>query len=82
MIEAGDHNQHPRLHCGFVDGPFHLLDAGDFSGATLAGRPRAEGREAPSVHFFTPETETTTHFEGLGTCNVDLSAAATRCSNA
>jgi phenylpropionate dioxygenase-like ring-hydroxylating dioxygenase large terminal subunit len=32
------------------------------SGATLAGRPREEGREAPSVHFFTPETETTTHY--------------------
>jgi vanillate O-demethylase monooxygenase subunit len=32
------------------------------SGATLAGRPREEGREAPSVHFFTPETESTTHY--------------------
>jgi vanillate O-demethylase monooxygenase subunit len=32
------------------------------SGATLAGRPREEGREAPSVHLFTPETESTTHY--------------------
>jgi vanillate O-demethylase monooxygenase subunit len=32
------------------------------SGATLAGRPRDEGREAPSVHFFTPETAITTHY--------------------
>lgn len=33
-----------------------------YSGATAAGRPREEGSEAPSVHFFTPETATTTHY--------------------
>jgi vanillate O-demethylase monooxygenase subunit len=33
-----------------------------YSGATPAGRPREEGREAPSVHFFTPESATTTHY--------------------
>jgi phenylpropionate dioxygenase-like ring-hydroxylating dioxygenase large terminal subunit len=33
-----------------------------YSGATLAGRPRSDGREAPGVHFFTPETEKTTHY--------------------
>lgn len=33
-----------------------------YSGATPAGRPREEGREAPSVHFFTPESSTTTHY--------------------
>lgn len=33
-----------------------------YSGATRAGRPREEGRNAPSIHFFTPETETTTHY--------------------
>ncbi|MCP3731372.1 aromatic ring-hydroxylating dioxygenase subunit alpha [Sphingomonas sp. MG17] len=33
-----------------------------YSGATPTGRPREEGREAPSVHFFTPETERTTHY--------------------
>jgi phenylpropionate dioxygenase-like ring-hydroxylating dioxygenase large terminal subunit len=33
-----------------------------YSGATPAGRPREEGRLAPSVHFFTPETATTTHY--------------------
>jgi phenylpropionate dioxygenase-like ring-hydroxylating dioxygenase large terminal subunit len=33
-----------------------------YSGATKAGRSREEGREAPGVHFFTPETESTTHY--------------------
>ena len=33
-----------------------------YSGATKAGRPRDEGRLAPGVHFFTPETESTTHY--------------------
>jgi|SRR5579862_8966307 len=33
-----------------------------YSGATPAGRPREEGHEAPSVHFFTPETAATTHY--------------------
>ena len=33
-----------------------------YSGATPTGRPRDEGHEAPSVHFFTPETERTTHY--------------------
>jgi phenylpropionate dioxygenase-like ring-hydroxylating dioxygenase large terminal subunit len=32
------------------------------SGATLSGRPREEGRDASSIHFFTPETESTTHY--------------------
>jgi phenylpropionate dioxygenase-like ring-hydroxylating dioxygenase large terminal subunit len=31
-------------------------------GATLTGRPRSEGRSAPSCHFFTPETELKTHY--------------------
>lgn len=31
-------------------------------GATLTGRPHSEGRSAPSCHFFTPETERTTHY--------------------
>lgn len=33
-----------------------------YSGATKAGRPREEGRLAPSAHFFTPETEKSTHY--------------------
>jgi phenylpropionate dioxygenase-like ring-hydroxylating dioxygenase large terminal subunit len=33
-----------------------------YSGATLAGRSRSEGTEASGIHFFTPETETTTHY--------------------
>jgi phenylpropionate dioxygenase-like ring-hydroxylating dioxygenase large terminal subunit len=33
-----------------------------YSGATIAGRSRTEGTEAPGTHFFTPETETTTHY--------------------
>jgi phenylpropionate dioxygenase-like ring-hydroxylating dioxygenase large terminal subunit len=33
-----------------------------YSGATKAGRPREEGRMAPGVHFFTPETASTTHY--------------------
>lgn len=31
-------------------------------GATLTGRPHAEGRSIPGCHFFTPETESTTHY--------------------
>ena len=31
-------------------------------GATLTGRPHAEGRTIPGCHFFTPETESTTHY--------------------
>ena len=33
-----------------------------FAGAVPAGRPHAEGRETPTTHCFTPETETTTHY--------------------
>lgn len=33
-----------------------------YSGATPAGQSREAGHEAPSVHFFTPETATTTHY--------------------
>lgn len=33
-----------------------------YSGATPSGRPREEGHEAPSIHFFTPETEGSTHY--------------------
>ncbi|WP_044558579.1 aromatic ring-hydroxylating dioxygenase subunit alpha [Azospirillum sp. B4] len=32
------------------------------AGATATGRPREEGRETPTIHLFTPETETTTHY--------------------
>lgn len=35
-----------------------VLDAG----ATPAGRPRSEGRGSPTVHCFTPETTSTTHY--------------------
>jgi phenylpropionate dioxygenase-like ring-hydroxylating dioxygenase large terminal subunit len=31
-------------------------------GATLTGRPHEEGREIPGCHFFTPETESKTHY--------------------
>jgi vanillate O-demethylase monooxygenase subunit len=31
-------------------------------GATLTGRPHEEGRSVPSCHFFTPETESKTHY--------------------
>lgn len=33
-----------------------------YSGAVATGRPREEGHEAPSIHFFTPETEKSTHY--------------------
>jgi phenylpropionate dioxygenase-like ring-hydroxylating dioxygenase large terminal subunit len=33
-----------------------------YSGVTPAGRPREDGRLAPGVHFFTPETDSTTHY--------------------
>ncbi|MEY4760774.1 MAG: vanillate monooxygenase [Pseudomonadota bacterium] len=33
-----------------------------FAGAVPSGRPHAEGRETPTIHCFTPETETTTHY--------------------
>jgi phenylpropionate dioxygenase-like ring-hydroxylating dioxygenase large terminal subunit len=33
-----------------------------YSGATLAGHSRSDGTEAPGVHFFTPETQSTTHY--------------------
>jgi len=33
-----------------------------YSGAVKTGLPREEGREAPSIHFFTPETNGTTHY--------------------
>lgn len=33
-----------------------------FAGAVPAGRPKDEGRETPTAHLFTPETETTTHY--------------------
>jgi len=32
------------------------------AGPVPTGRPQAEGREAPSVHLFTPETATTSHY--------------------
>jgi vanillate O-demethylase monooxygenase subunit len=32
------------------------------TGNTLAGRPREEGIDLKAVHFFTPETENTTHY--------------------
>ena len=31
-------------------------------GATLTGRPHGEGRSIPGCHFFTPETEASTHY--------------------
>ncbi|WP_292905394.1 aromatic ring-hydroxylating dioxygenase subunit alpha [Niveispirillum sp.] len=33
-----------------------------YSGATQTGRPREEGSDVPSIHFFTPETAKTTHY--------------------
>lgn len=33
-----------------------------YSGAVKSGRSREEGNEAPSIHFFTPETEKSTHY--------------------
>jgi len=33
-----------------------------FAGAVPAGRPKEEGRETPTAHLFTPETESTTHY--------------------
>ena len=33
-----------------------------FAGAVPTGRPRAEGRETPTCHFFTPETARTSHY--------------------
>lgn len=33
-----------------------------YSGVTKAGHPREEGTNAPSIHFFTPESESTTHY--------------------
>lgn len=33
-----------------------------FAGAVASGRPHSEGRETPTTHCFTPETETTTHY--------------------
>lgn len=47
-----------------------------YSGATKAGRPREEGTEAPSVHFFTPETATTTHYFYGMCCPRSAGAAA------
>lgn len=47
-----------------------------YSGATPAGRPREEGHEAPSVHFFTPETEKTTHYFYGMCCPRSLGEAA------
>lgn len=34
----------------------------DFLGVTLHGRPREDGLAIRATHFFTPETETTTHY--------------------
>ena len=33
-----------------------------YAGAVPAGQPKHEGRETPTAHLFTPETETTTHY--------------------
>lgn len=33
-----------------------------FAGAVRTGRPHSEGRETPTAHCFTPETDTTTHY--------------------
>lgn len=33
-----------------------------YAGAVPAGRPREEGRETPTAHLFTPETETSSHY--------------------
>jgi phenylpropionate dioxygenase-like ring-hydroxylating dioxygenase large terminal subunit len=33
-----------------------------FAGAVPTGRPHSEGRETPTAHCFTPETDTTTHY--------------------
>ncbi|HUD94715.1 aromatic ring-hydroxylating dioxygenase subunit alpha [Sphingobium sp.] len=33
-----------------------------FAGAVTSGRPKAEGREAPTAHLFTPETATSSHY--------------------
>lgn len=33
-----------------------------FAGAVPTGRPREEGRETPTGHFFTPETDETSHY--------------------
>jgi phenylpropionate dioxygenase-like ring-hydroxylating dioxygenase large terminal subunit len=33
-----------------------------FAGAVPNGRPKSEGRETPTAHLFTPETESTTHY--------------------
>ncbi|WP_342245156.1 aromatic ring-hydroxylating dioxygenase subunit alpha [Pseudomonas sp. OTU5201] len=41
------------------DAPANMLL---IAGAVPTGRPRAEGRETPLPHLFTPETETTTHY--------------------
>jgi len=47
-----------------------------YSGATPTGRPREEGTEAPSVHFFTPETATTTHYWYAMCCPQSLGSMA------
>lgn len=41
------------------DAPSNLVI---YAGAVAAGRPQAEGRETPTGHFFTPETETSSHY--------------------
>lgn len=41
------------------DAPANMLL---LAGAVPTGRPRAEGRETPLPHLFTPETDTTTHY--------------------
>lgn len=33
-----------------------------FAGAVPTGRPQGEGRETPTGHFFTPETDTSSHY--------------------
>ncbi|MPT49055.1 MAG: aromatic ring-hydroxylating dioxygenase subunit alpha [Sphingobium sp.] len=33
-----------------------------FAGAVASSRPKSEGRETPTTHLFTPETETSSHY--------------------
>lgn len=47
-----------------------------YSGAVATGRARDEGHEAPSIHFFTPETEATTHYFYGMCCPRSMGAAA------
>jgi vanillate O-demethylase monooxygenase subunit len=47
-----------------------------YSGATPTGRSREEGNLAPSVHFFTPETATTTHYWYAMCCPLSVGPTA------